>query len=63
VLSLGGSIAAAYILNAIAPIPAANSPEVMQWIAAHGAAIPGDHQAQVNAAIAALTPALRNWTL
>ncbi len=63
VLSLGCTIAAAYILNAFAPIPAANSPAVAAWIAAHGAAITGGHQAQVNAAIAALTPALRNWTL
>lgn len=63
VLSLGCTIAAAYILNAVAPIPAANSPEVMAWIAAHGASIAGGQQAQVNAAIAALTPALRNWTL
>lgn len=63
VLSLGCTIAAAYILNAFAPIPAANSPAVAAWVAAHGAAITGGHQAQVNAAIAALTPALRNWTL
>lgn len=63
VLSLGCTIAAAYILNAFAPIPAANSPAVMAWITAHGAAITGGHQAQVNAAIAALTPALRNWSL
>ena len=63
VLSLGCTIAAAYILNAFAPIPAANSPEVMGWIAAHGASIVGGQQAQVNAAIAALTPAIRNWTL
>ena len=63
VLSLGCSIAAAYILNALAPIPAANSPEVAQWIAAHGAAIAGGQQAQVAAAIAALTPDIRNWTL
>lgn len=63
VLSLGCSIAAAYILNALAPIPAANSPEVLQWIAAHGASIAGGQQAQVNAAIAALTPDIRNWTL
>ena len=63
VLSLGCSIAAAYILNALAPIPSANSPEVAQWIAAHGAAITGGQQAQVNTAIVALTPAIRNWTL
>ena len=63
VLSLGCSIAAAYILNALAPIPSANSPEVAQWIAAHGTDITGGQQAQVTAAIAALTPAIRNWTL
>ena len=63
VLSLGCSIAAAYILNALAPIPAANSPEVAQWIVAHGAAITGGQQAQVAAAIEVLTPAIRNWTL
>ncbi len=63
VLSLGCTIAAAYILNALAPIPAANSPEVLAWITAHGASITGGQQAQVNAAITALTPALRNWTL
>jgi amino acid transporter len=63
VLSLGCSIAAAYILNALAPIPGAASPEVAQWIAANGAGISGGHDAQVSAAIAALTPAIRNWTL
>ena len=62
-LSLGCIIAASYILNAFAPIPSANSVAVSQWIAAHGASIAGGHQAQVNAAIAALTPAIRNWTL
>jgi amino acid transporter len=63
VLSLGCSIAAAYILNAVVPIPSATSPEVAQWIAAHGASITGGASAQTAAAIAALTPALRNWTL
>jgi amino acid transporter len=63
VLSLGCSIAAAYILNAVVPIPTATSPEVAQWIAAHGASITGGATAQTAAAIAALTPALRNWTL
>ena len=62
-LSLGCIIAASYMLNAAAPIPAANSPEVSQWIAVHGASIAGGHQAQVHAAIAALTPAIRSWTL
>jgi amino acid transporter len=63
VLSLGCSIAAAYVLNALAPIPVATSPAVAQWIAANGASITGGHDAQVSAAIAALTPAIRNWTL
>jgi amino acid transporter len=63
VLSLGCSISAAYILNALAPIPSATSPAVMQWIALHGAGISGGQPAQVAAAIAALTPAVRNWTL
>jgi amino acid transporter len=63
VLSLGCSIAAAYILNALVPIPSATSPEVAQWIAAHGASITGGASAQTAAAIAALTPGLRNWTL
>jgi amino acid transporter len=63
VLSLGCSIAAAYVLNALAPIPAANSPAVAQWIAAHGAGIHGGQTAQVSAAVAALTPGIRNWSL
>ncbi|WP_284257194.1 APC family permease [Acidocella aquatica] len=63
VLSLGCTIAAGYILNAFAPIPAANSPVVLQWIAQHGAGIAGGQSAQVSAAIAALTPSLQTWTL
>ncbi len=63
VLSLGCSIAAAYILNALFPIPTATSPAVAQWIAAHGAGIAGGATAQTTAAIAALTPPLRNWSL
>lgn len=63
VLSLGCTIAASYILNALAPIPAATSPQVVAWIAAHGAGIAGGQSAQVAAAIAALTPAVRTWTL
>jgi amino acid transporter len=62
-LALGCIIAASYVLNAFAPIPSATSPQVMQWIAMHGGTIPGGHLAQVNAAITALTPAIRNWTL
>jgi amino acid transporter len=63
VLSLGCTIAAAYVLNALAPIPVAGSPEVTAWIAAHGAGITGGATAQTAAAIAALTPSIRNWTL
>ncbi|MCW5623268.1 MAG: APC family permease [Burkholderiales bacterium] len=56
VLSLGCSIAASYILNALAPIPAADSTVVQTWLAAHAGAKPED-------AIAALTPAIRTWSL
>ncbi len=63
VLSLGCTIAAAYVLNALAPIPVAGSPEVTAWIAAHGAGIAGGAAGQTAAAIAALTPDIRNWTL
>jgi len=62
VLSLGCSIAAAYILNALAPIPAANSPEVAHWLAAHGASIAGSQTDKVAAAVTALTPGIRSWT-
>jgi amino acid transporter len=63
VLSLGCSIAAGYVLNALAPIPAANSSAVAAWIAQHGATLAGSHSAQVDAAVAALTPEIRSWTL
>jgi len=39
VLSLGCSIAAAYVLNALAPIPPADAPEVAAWIKANAASI------------------------
>jgi amino acid transporter len=42
VLSLGCSIAAAYILNAVGPIPAADSPEVLAWAQAHAGSIAAD---------------------
>lgn len=42
VLSLGSSIAAAYILNALAPIPPADAPQVAAWITAHAASIAPD---------------------
>ena len=62
VLSLGCSIAAAYILNALAPVPAVGSSEVQAWLAANGAnlAVPDAEKA---AAVAALTPGIRTWTL
>lgn len=39
VLSLGCSIAAGYILNALFPIPDITSPQVAEWIAAHANSI------------------------
>jgi amino acid transporter len=42
VLSLGCSIAAAYILNALAPIPAADAPQVVEWLKTHAGAIASD---------------------
>lgn len=39
VLSLGCSIAAAYILNALGPVPAADSPEVLAWVQANAASL------------------------
>src|SRR5579883_144835 len=62
VLSLGCSIAAAYILNALAPVPTAHSPEVTQWLAAHAATLHGSAADKTAAAIAALTPHVRTWT-
>jgi amino acid transporter len=56
VLSLGCSIAASYILNAVAPIPAADSADVQQYIAAHAGST-------ADQAVAALTPAIRGWSL
>ncbi|CAM5772424.1 amino acid permease [Labrys miyagiensis] len=62
VLSLGCSIAAAYILNAFFPIPVftETSPEVVAYIAAHVGTAPAD---AITAVTAAATPAIRNWTL
>ncbi|MDQ0472428.1 APC family permease [Labrys wisconsinensis] len=62
VLSLGCSIAAAYMLNAVAPIPSftETSPEVVAYIAAHAGTSAADAIAAVTAAA---TPALRSWTL
>lgn len=83
VLSLGCSIAAAYILNSLAPVPPADAPQVLAWVSAHASSVVQDSPrvvewlaanqgksaadavaALLNAdAIAALTPAIRNWTL
>ncbi len=83
VLSLGTSIAAAYILNALAPIPAADNLAVLDWVKTNAATIAADSprvlewltanagksaQDGVAAllsqdAVAALTPAIRSWTM
>ena len=42
VLSLGCSIAAAYILNSLAPIPPADAPQVVAWVSAHASSIAQD---------------------
>ncbi|MCB1484278.1 MAG: APC family permease [Hyphomicrobiaceae bacterium] len=72
VLSLGCAIAAGYILNAIAPIPAfhTDSPEVVAWLhnAANAAAIDGKTAEEaakiaVGAVTTAATPTLRTMTL
>ncbi|MFC3321874.1 APC family permease [Mesorhizobium cantuariense] len=62
VLSLGCSIAAAYILNALAPVPLFTdaSPEVVAYIAAHAGTSAAD---AITAVTAAATPVIRNWTL
>lgn len=83
VLSLGCSIAAAYILNALGPIPPADAPGVLEWVKANAGSIAADSPRvaewlAANAGktaqdaiaallsadgVAALTPAIRNWTL
>ncbi|AWC25495.1 MULTISPECIES: APC family permease [Aminobacter] len=62
VLSLGCTIAAAYILNALAPIPGftETSPEVLQYLAANVGTSAADAVAAVTAAG---TPGIRTWTL
>ncbi|MBA3446135.1 MAG: APC family permease [Pseudaminobacter sp.] len=62
VLSLGCSIAAAYMLNALAPVPGFTeaSPEVVQYLAANVGTTGADAVAAVTAAA---TPAIRDWTL
>ena len=63
VLSLGCSIAASYIINAVAPQPTATSPAVVQWLATNGAALQMADADKVTAAIAAVAPGIRSWTL
>jgi len=83
VLSLGCSIAAAYMLNALAPVPGADnaavlawvqshassitveSPRVVEWLAANSGKTAADGVAALLSAdaIAAVTPAIRSWTL
>lgn len=62
VLSLGCSIAAAYILNALAPIPGftETSPEVVAYLAANAGTSAAD---AITAVTAAATPTIRTWTL
>ncbi|MBL4926861.1 APC family permease [Fuscibacter oryzae] len=82
VLSLGCAIAAGYILNALFPIPLADSQPVLDWITANLSSLTADSprvleyitanpgtapadavQALLSGdAIAALTPAIRNWS-
>ncbi|AWN43571.1 APC family permease [Methylobacterium durans] len=63
VLSLGSSIAASYILMALAPQPAANAPAVLDWLATHGASLQMSDADKTAAAVAALSPTIRTWTL
>ncbi len=64
VLSLGSSLAAAYILNMFFAVPTAESAEVQAWIAANASTLAGQSaEQQVQTAIAALTPHVRDWTL
>jgi amino acid transporter len=58
VLSLGCAIAAGYIMNGLAPIPGADSPAVLGWLAD-----PANAGKTAEEAVAALTPALQSWTL
>ncbi len=48
VLSLGCAIAAGYILNALFPIPLADSQPVLDWIAAHAADFTAQSQAVID---------------
>ncbi|MBI6630842.1 APC family permease [Pontibaca salina] len=61
-LSLGCTIAAAYILNALAPIPAftASSAEVINYLSLYSGA---SLEQAIAAVTADATPAIRTWTL
>lgn len=63
VLSLGCSIAASYILSAVAPSVDPSSPAVADWLAAHGASLSVPDAEKTAAAVAALSPSIRNWSL
>ncbi len=54
VLSLGCAIASGYILNALFPIPAADSQAVLDWVTANAGMTAAD-------GVTALTPAIRSW--
>ena len=54
VLSLGCVIASGYILNALFPIPGADSQVVLDWVTANAGKTAED-------GVAALTPAIRSW--
>ncbi|NEU14756.1 APC family permease [Methylobacterium sp. BTF04] len=63
VLSLGCSIAASYMINAVAPAPTATSPAVVQWLATDGASLQMAEPDKLAAAIAAVSPGIRTWSL
>jgi amino acid transporter len=83
VLSLGCAIAAGYILNALWPIPAADSQAVLDWVTANASTLAAESPRvtewlAANAGktaqdamtalltqdgVAALTPAIRSWSL
>jgi amino acid transporter len=66
VLSLGCAIAAGYILNRLAPIPGADSPEALAWLSdpANAAAIAGlAAEDAAAAAVTALTPAVQSLSV
>jgi amino acid transporter len=58
VLSLGCAIAAGYMLNAVAPIPGADSPAVQAWLAD-----PANAGKTAEDAVAALTPLIQSFSL